>query len=177
MPGLRLDYQQRKAFPWGGLALLALALGVLGATGAYYRDMDSQAEDWEARAAQLERASRQPALEAGSGGRGSESLALEVKRANEVLRQLNLPWERLFRAVELSGGKDVALLALEPDTEKHSVKISGEAKNMATLLDYIKQLKQRDVFGAVYLQNHQILLQDPDKPVRFALLADWLDQP
>lgn len=177
MAELRLDYLQNKVFPWGGVVMLVLALGALAATWVYYHDLDGQAENWESKAAKFERAARQSAPESVTGGRGRETFALEVKRANEVLRQLNLPWEGLFRAVELSGGKDVALLALEPDTEKHSVKISGEAKNMAILLDYIKQLEQREVFGAVYLQSHQILLQDPDKPVRFALLADWKDKP
>lgn len=177
MSALRLDYQQRKPFSWGGVILLALALGVLVMSGAYYLEMIRQADDWEAKAEQIERASQQPAPDIRSGARAAENLALEVDHANQVLRQLNVPWEGLFQAVELSGGKDVALLALEPDTENRSVKISGEAKNMAVLLNYIKQLEQRDVFGIVYLQSHQIQQQEADKPVRFALLAAWPGQP
>jgi Tfp pilus assembly protein PilN len=101
------------------------------------------------------------------------ALALEVKRANEVLRQLSIPWGGLFQTLESAGGKDVALLALEPDTEKRLVKISGEAKSIAAMLDYIKQLENRDVLGTVYLQSHHVQLQDPEKPVRFELLAIW----
>jgi hypothetical protein len=29
------------------------------------------------------------------------------------------------------------------------------------------------VFGSVHLQNHQIRQDDPEKPVRFSLLAAW----
>lgn len=177
MSVLRLDYQKNKAFPWGGTILLALALGVLIMTGAYYLELNSQAANWEAKAERIEQSSRRQVPDGRSGSRVAENLVLEVKHANEVLRQLSLPWEGLFQAVELSGGKDVALLALEPDTENRRVKISGEAKNMATLLNYIKQLEQRDVFGTVYLQNHQVQQQDPDKPVRFALLAAWRVKP
>ncbi len=177
MPALHLDYQQSKTFPWGGVAMLILALAMLAMTGAYYYELERRAADLEAQAWRLERASRQTAPDVRPGGRMTENMVLEVKHANEVLRQLNLPWEGLFQAVESSGGKDVALLALEPDTENRSVKISGEAKNMAALLDYIRQLEQREVFGTVYLQSHQVQQQDPDRPVRFALIAAWSGQP
>ena len=173
MSALHLDYQRNKAYPWSGVVLLVLALGALIVAGAYYRDLRSQAADWEAKAERLERSLGRQAPEGRSGTRGAEELAPEVKQVNNVLRQLTLPWEGLFQAVELSGSKEVALLALEPDLESRSVKISGEAKNIAAMLDYIRQLEQRDVFGTVYLQNHQVQQQDPDKPVRFALLAAW----
>lgn len=177
MSALRLDYQHNRASPWGGAILLVLALGVLLMSGAWYRELDSQAAGWEAQAARLAGPAQGQAPDARSDGRAAENLAFEVKQANEVLRQLSLPWEGLFQAVELSGGKEVALLALEPDSANRSVKISGEAKDMAALLDYIKRLEQRDVFGTVYLQSHQVQQQDPDKPVRFALLAAWREKP
>jgi hypothetical protein len=177
MSALRLDYQQSRPFPWGGAILLVLALGVLIMSGAWYRELESQAAGWEAKATRLEGPARRQAPDVRSNARAAENLALEVQHANEVLRQLSLPWEGLFQAVEMSGAKDVALLALEPDTANRSVKISGEAKNMAALLDYIKRLKQRDVFGTVYLQSHQVQQQEPDKPVRFALLAAWREKP
>lgn len=174
MSQLRLDYQRSmKPFPWGGVLLLVLALAALIATGIHYRGLNAQAALWESKAEQIERAAqRQP-----SGGRSGErmavALALEVKRANEVLRQLSVPWEALFQTVESAGGNGVALLALEPDTEKRLVKISGEAKSIAAMLDYIKLLENRDVLGTVYLQSHHVQLQDPEKPVRFELLAIW----
>lgn len=177
MSALRLDYQKNKAFPWGGATLLVLALGALIMTGAYYLELNSQADSWEAKAARIEQPSRRQAPDARAEARAAGNLVLEVKHANEVLRQLSLPWERLFQAVELSGGKGVALLALEPNTKNRSVRISGEAKNMAVLLNYIKQLEQRDAFGIVYLQSHQIQQQEPDRPVRFELLAAWLGNP
>lgn len=177
MPALRLDYQQRKPFPWVGTVLLVLALGFLMMSGAYYLELNSQITGMEAQAGQIERASRRDAPDVRTGALAAENRALEVMHANQVLHQLNFPWEGLFQAVELSGGNDVALLALEPDTENLSVKISGEAKNMTTLLNYIKQLEQREVFGTVYLQNHQVQQQDPEKPVRFNLLAAWPGKP
>ena len=174
MSKLRLDYQRSvRPFPWLGMFLLGVALAALVASGMHYRDLNIQAALWESRAEHIERAAHQRRPAGRAGEPMAADLALEVKRANEVLRQLSLPWERLFQTVESSDGKDVTLLALEPDTEKRLVKIGGEAKNMAAMLEYIKQLENRDVFGTVYLQSHHVQLQDPEKPVRFVLLADW----
>lgn len=174
MSKLSLDYQRSmQPFPWGGLLLLALVLAALIATGMHYRDLNAQAALWESRANQVERAARRQLSGGQSGEHMAVDLALEVKRANDVLRQLSMPWDGLFQTVESVGGKDVALLALEPDTEKQLVKISGEAKNIAAMLDYIKQLENRNVFGTVYLQSHHVQMQDPEKPVRFVLLAFW----
>lgn len=178
MSKLRLDYQRSmKSFPWGGLVLLALALAALIASGIHYRSLSAQALLWESRVEHIERMARRQQTGWRSGERMAVSLAQEVKRANEVLRHLSVPWDGLFQAVESAGGKDVALLALQPDAEKRLVKVSGEAKSMAALLDYIKQLENRDVLGTVYLQSHHVQLQDPERPVRFELLANWRVKP
>jgi hypothetical protein len=169
---LHLDYQQDLPRRWAGPAMLALTLGGLILAGAYYIELDGTAAGWEGKLEQMERRLGMPA----HGGRGSgeaKDMVLEVNRANEVLRQLTLPWDTLFQAVESAAGKDVALLAMEPDTEKHQVKISGEAKDFAAVLNYVTHLEEQAVFGPVYLQGHQVQQEDPDKPVRFSLLAEW----
>lgn len=174
MATLWLDYQQDRPFHWAGPVLLALALAALSGTVVYYIELNDKAAAWEEKLERIERGHGSP-----SAGRpvAGEQLAQEVQRANEVLRQLTLPWEELFRTVEAVAGKNVALLALEPDLEKQVVKIGGEARDMVALLNYITRLEEQEVFGTVYLQSHQIQLRDPDKPVRFALLAVWRGKP
>ena len=105
--------------------------------------------------------------------KGKAEQALEIKNANEVLHHLSVPWDILFKAVESSGGSKITLLALEPDFEKKQVKISGEASNYHAVMTYIVQLQGQDVFDTVYLQNHDVRQEDPDRPVRFTLLANW----
>ena len=171
MPALYLDYQRKlKSFSWGRPALLGAAMAVLIATGVYYRELSDQTADWEMKVERLERASHQ---QGGHNGAVAVDLAWEVKSANEVVRLLTLPWEGLFQAVESASGRDVSLLGLEPNTEKKIVKISGEAKNMPALLEYIRQLEECDEFGTVFLLNHLVQQQVQDQPVRFALLAEW----
>lgn len=176
MAELRLDYQHGRPFPRGGAILLIVALSGLLMSGAYYSELRGKAAGWEAKLARNERAST-GARDSGSVARPAADVALEVKHANEVLRQLGLPWEGVFRAVESSGSKDVVLLALEPDMEKRVMKISGEAKNIPAMLGYITQLGERDMFDSVYLLSHQVQQQSQEKPVRFALLATLKGQP
>lgn len=177
MDALWLDYQQNQPLRWAGPALLALALAALVLTGAYYLELNQQVSVWEGTQERMERDQGWQPADGRYAGREAEELALEVKRANEVLRQLTLPWDDLFQAVESSSGKEIALLALEPDTEKQVVVIRGEARDFAGLLNYVTQLERREVFGPVYLQSHQVQQDDPDKPVRFSLLADWRGKP
>ena len=76
---------------------------------------------------------------------------------------------------DLSSGSHITLLALEPDFDKKQVKISGEANSYNSLMNYITQLQGQEVFDSAYLQNHEIMVEDPDKPVRFTLVANWRD--
>lgn len=175
MRALHLDYQRRtRPIPWLGLGVLVSALTALAMLASQYHELGQRTAMWEARAAHDERQSndRARALRPVSGQAAREQ-ALEVQHANLVLRQLSLPWDTLFRAVESAGGETVALLSMEPDIQKGTVRISGEAKNFDAMLEYVRQLGARDVFGSVHLQSHQIQQDDPQKPVRFSLLAVW----
>lgn len=170
MTGLWLDYQQQRPLQWLGPLLLALATAVAVLAGAYWLDLSDRATALEQK---LELIEHGHGIRIAGGQRSQQSQAQEVARANEVLRQLTLPWQELLLAVEAAGGRNVTLLSLEPDIERRQVKISGEARDMMVLLNYITQLEQQQAFGQVLLQNHQVQLRDPEHPVRFALLAVW----
>lgn len=100
-------------------------------------------------------------------------LAAEIKHANDIIRQLNLPWDKLFLALESTANDRVALLAIQPDTRKQLIHLSGEARNLEAVLDYLARLRGQETLAQVALTSHEIKLQDPDKPVRFSLSARW----
>jgi hypothetical protein len=104
-------------------------------------------------------------------------LAAEIKHANDIIRQLNLPWNKLFMALESTANNQVALLSIQPDARKQLIHISGEAKSLETILDYIAQLRSQETLAQIALTSHEIKLQDPDKPVRFSLSAKWTPTP
>jgi hypothetical protein len=172
MAELNLDYQPNSPIPWGGAVLLGIVATVLVLTAIYYHRMNVQVTALEARVelTHIRGAQRE------SSARGNVELAQEVKNANDVLRHLGVPWESLFRAVESSGNQNITLLAIEPDVEKGQVKISGEAKSFGTLMSYMTHLQGQAVLGSVYLQNHDVQADDPDKAVRFSLIATWQDK-
>lgn len=168
---IRLDYRVgAKPFPSAGAALLTVAAGALALSGAYYYRTVEQAAYWEAKAGHIEggQARRSPA-----DPREMQETALEIRHANQVLGQITIPWDGLFQAVEWSSGSDVALLTIEPDAEKHQVKISGEAKNIPALWNYMGHLAAQDAFSSVTLRSHQVERREREHPVRFALVVEW----
>jgi Tfp pilus assembly protein PilN len=172
MAELNLDYQPNSPVPWAGVVLLGVVVVALVLTALYYGRLNAQVTDLEVR---VERTNARGAQRE-STARGSAELAQEVKNANDVLRHLGVPWESLFRAVETSGNQNITLLGIEPDVEKGQVKISGEAKSFASLMSYMTHLQGQAVLGSVYLQNHDVQAEDPDKAVRFSLIATWQDK-
>ena len=172
MSELRLEYQPNPPISRSGATLLALAIIALILTGTYYLKLSSQVASWEAK----EERSQEGMLAGHSTKRGAAELAQEVNNANDVLRQLSVPWEELFQALEFAGGNTVTLLALEPNVESRQVKISGESKNFKALMNYITRLQEQPVFGSIYLQSHQVQQRTSDKPVRFSILATWREK-
>jgi hypothetical protein len=173
MRALQLDFQRTyRPVPWLGLGVLVAALIALAAMAGYYQTVNEQIRFWQDKA---DRATRLSGYRAAASHPLTEQAAraqlLEVKLANQVVRQLGLPWNALFTAVETSGGKEIGLLSLEPDLQKGVVKIGGEAKDFDALLNYVKELSTREVFASVMLQNHQIQRHIPEKPVRFGLIG------
>ena len=172
---LRLDYQRtQKPLPYGGIAVLVVALAVLAAIGSRYYWLGENTNQLEARARAMKLAAPENAQAAGPRGeKGAAALALEIRQANQVLRELSVPWDALFQAVEAAGDQDVTLLSMEPDVEKQAAKIVGEAKNMTAVLNYMRQLGKQPVLHDITLQHHQIQSQDSEKPVRFTVVASW----
>lgn len=87
---------------------------------------------------------------------------------------LTIPWNGLLLAVEKSDTQEIALLNLEPSSKKQQLILSGEAKNLQSVLDYIQNLEAQPMLEKVYLQKHHVDEVNAFKPVRFTLLAQWL---
>ena len=178
MQALHLDYQRSyRPFPFVGVVLLVCAVAVALQSARQYFYFARVLAGWETREGQVERVAQRADRGGGrpAGHQDKEQLAREVTRANEVLRRITLPWATLFQAVESAVPKDVALLAMEPDADKQALKIVAEAKDVAAMLDYVRTLEGRALFRLVTLQNHQVQQQDPQRPIRFTVVAIWTE--
>ena len=97
----------------------------------------------------------------------------QAAAVNAAVLQLNLPWRALHDAIGAATPNNIALLALEPDPRRRSMKITAEAKNSDDMIAYVERLKQQELFGAVALLRHEINELDPNRPIRFQLDAQW----
>ena len=174
MARLRIDFQRsNRPVPVLGWLLLTLAAAAAAIAVRHHQAIDAEDARWEAR---LDRATRDVGLVRAARPASPEVLraqVAEVQQANAVLHELDLPWDALFEAVEGAADKNVALLALEPEMRKGRVAITAEAKDFAAVLAYAKRLGARGAFSSVHLQQHQVQHADPQRPVRFSLLAVW----
>lgn len=100
----------------------------------------------------------------------------QASAVNHAIAQLNLPWAKIFDAIEAATPASVALLAIEPDAKKHSIKVTAETKTSDGMLDYLEQLKGQALFEAVVLTKHEVHDQDPNRPFRFHLEAIWTEK-
>jgi len=173
MRHLSLDFRRRACPAWVGAALLAAGLGAAALLGLQHRQLGTETTLAEARLRAQGPAARKKVY-LPVAGRDVQRVALELKVARDVAQQLGMPWDELFRSVEAADAPTVALLGIESTADRQRIQISAEAKNLDAMLRYLQDLEGRSLFSDVYLHNHQIQQQDPQRPVRFTLSATWL---
>ncbi len=174
MQPLRLDYLQRPRYPGRtGWVLLLISLGM----GAYlinvFFDLQAEKKAWQAQ--WIKMGQRKQTANDPQSPEGSRMLKPDLNRANEVVQHLAVKWGDLFKALEFSAYNHVALLNIQPDPQKGLVIITAEAGNFSDMLEYTKRLSKQRVFADVHVINHQIQELDPQKPVRFTVMAQWVD--
>jgi len=178
MAVMLLDFQRpRRHQGLAGLLLLvcglAITLYVAGHMFVTLQNLNAQ----EARYAIAKRQSGHAQKEVSFSAEEMQKLRAEIRDANSVMLQLSLPWNSLFKGIAASQQNQVALLSIIPDATRRSIKISGEAKNLNVLLDYLKQLQKARSLSSVYLEKHQIDMHSAQHPVRFTIIANWVLAP
>ena len=91
---------------------------------------------------------------------------------NTVIRQLNTPWQDLFDQLEKTTPTDIALISIEPDAKRATIRLVAEAKRLETLLTYASDLQQQGVLGRLTYSKHETNDQDSNKPVRLSFELD-----
>ena len=172
MRALSLDFRRNaRSSPWLGMALLLAAAAAAVASGGQYLQRADQLAGAPANLGGGAATKNKPV--AAVAAADSQTLAAELQHANAIVLQLTLPWGELFASAEAVGTPDVALLSIESEADKRRVKIAGEAKNLESILDYLRYLKSRPALVDVYLQSHALQRQDAQQPVRFVVSAEW----
>ena len=97
----------------------------------------------------------------------------QANAVNAAVAQLNLPWRDLAAALGEATPESIALLALEPDAKRRTVRISAEARSSDDMLAYVARLQAEEWFSSVVLTRHEVMQQDPNRPLRFQIVATW----
>jgi hypothetical protein len=172
MRPLTLDYRRRSRSGWAGVALLVAGVAGTALLGEQYRLLLDEQALIESGMRTVAVAARKKVPAASNAG-DARRVALEVSRARNLLLQMSMPWNEMFASVEAANSRNVALLSIESDIAKQRVKISAEARNLGAMLNYLRDMEGRPAFADVYLESHQVQLQDAQRPVRFVLGARW----
>lgn len=107
-----------------------------------------------------------------------DELAAAWRTAQNAAVQLNLPWSRFFASLgESSAAGEVALISIEPDTQKGQVLVVAEARTLNSMLDFVSALQISDEFSEVALQSHLVNKAVPEQPIRFRLSTKWRTKP
>jgi len=156
------------------LALLAVALALaplLATNLAHYRRLRAEQDAFQSRAEAV--AARARAWARAPAPVRAAVPPAQADAVNAAVLQLNLPWRALHDAVQAGTPAGIALLALEPDAKRRSLRITAEAKTSDDMIGYVEQLRQQNWFDAVALVRHEINEQDPNRPIRFQIDAAW----
>lgn len=171
---LRLDFlTDRPKASSMGFVLLFGGLAALATVFVEHRALSSETAALEERIADFRRMSRREQPPLREAAIDSKTLAQEIRQANVVLAQLNLPWDALFGELERASVDGVSLLSVQPEVGSGQVRIAGEAKTYALALAYVERLEASERFANVFLTSHQVRTNAPRNPVVFELLADW----
>jgi Tfp pilus assembly protein PilN len=178
MRRLRIDFLRSPGAP-SATGIAFLLVGALSSTMSvsWYVSVLGEVEQLETSVSEMKRMSRRVPGRMTESPRDARETQQEIRIANQVVQQMTLPWDRLFRELETAATKEVALLAVQPDVSSRQVRISGEAKSFKAMLDYSRRLEQTDMLGEVVLLGHEVRSQDPQRPVAFSLSAGWSDRP
>ncbi len=178
MRPISIDFSRDSEAPSAaGVALLRLGLVAAVVSAACYVTVSGEIDRLEARASDTRGAARQMPSQLTESPADAREKQQEIRNANQVVQQMTLPWDRLFKELETAASNEVALLSVQPDVASRQVRISGEAKNFTAMLDYARRLEQTDMLREVILLGHEVKAQDPQRPVTFSLAAGWSERP
>ena len=156
-----------------GWSLAALALALCAAAGAAGWQMHVRQRALESQIALARAHAAAPVVAAAPAAPRVPIPAAQAAAVNNAVMQLNTPWQALRDAIGAATPASIALLSLEPDPRRRSMRITAEAKTSDDMIAYVEQLKQQELFGNVALAHHEISELDPNKPIRFQLDAQW----
>jgi hypothetical protein len=175
---LSLDFRRAPGATgrWVGWVLLALAVLTAAATAEEHARVAERHADATERYARLKADLRAHRPRPAPTDADPQTLA-DIRRANLVIDQLAVPWDRLFDAVEAAGTQGTQLLSLTPTARDHSLRLAGESANIDRVLAYVERLAAQPALGQVHLLGYNKVERNGAAMVSFSVAATWRSAP
>ena len=173
---LDLEFIKTNPFALSSFSRLSFILLLIGITLATYVWQQYQTKYTELVSVsnQLSQLDRQSQPKNISFNIAPPAISAEKKlQIQTIVTALVLPWNKLLQAIERADNKDIALLNLVPNTKSQQVILSGEGKDLQTVLSYVSQLQTQPTLEKVYLQKYTIDGNNVSKPVKFTIFTQW----
>jgi hypothetical protein len=149
---------------WVGLLLLLALLLLAAALAASMVQRHTLATQRDTAAAR-----QRSAVASGAAAQGAAAAAATVvlsgadrSRINRVVRSLNTPWAPIFQALESQSSPRVAVLALESDAERGSVRVLTEGPSLDELLAHAQRVQD----AAPFVRTQLLRIEAPDTAQR-----------
>jgi hypothetical protein len=173
-PLISVDFSgRRRPLTLAGALLLMSGALATAAACVEYRRLDASRAGLELKLAAADRRTHHdPAQDARNAGLTEE--------AGHIAQELGTPWTHLLAELEGAShdsASDIALLSVEPDEAKHLVHVTGESRDLTHVLAYVGRLQTSALLRYPMIESHELRTEDPQRPVRFALSAEWRQQP
>lgn len=156
-----------------GVLLLLFGLCAVSAAAFEYRHEVMKRAGLELKlAAELRHSARQPATDV--------HVARLTEEATGIARELGTPWTEVLAELEAASQENkgqIAVLSVEPDHDKHRVRINGESRDLSLALAYVRRLQNSKSLRYPMLDSHEVVAADNEHPIRFAMTADWRESP
>jgi hypothetical protein len=152
---------------------MMLGIIVLGGVLYQFYTAMNEAAYWDLRIASMDRRIQRKTAPQVSSVHERPEMKREVRKANAVMNELDLPWGALFDSLEYAASHDVALLSIQPDASSRKMRIGGEAKNIPAMLDFVGALEREPALKDAHLLKYEIKREDPHRPVTFFVSASW----
>jgi Tfp pilus assembly protein PilN len=164
---LRVDFVRRTRAPTAGLAAMAVAILLLAWQGLEARDDYVALEQQRAGLAALAR----------PGVKASPAMTpRDIERhaqMEQLARQLATPWPSLLHMFETRARTGVVLLSLRPSAAEQRLELVGRATSVQALGAYLESLDEEPMLRDVLMTRHEVVTDDPARPVEFSMTANW----
>ncbi len=174
MKVLRLEFI-RGGEAWAYLAYLSLilVLSVWAMLGWQFYTMQQEVNQWHEAIEHQQAIAKAKLSSTKLSPKDGQQIAEEMKLSKQIAFKLNFPWIGLFNEIGKLKVVDVALLEIDPDPQTSNVRILAEAKDYASMLDFVRKFSTSDQFKEVYLLSYKVDEQAPNKPIKFSVKCVW----